>query len=181
MRHPLLQIPRSQRLYVFLLFFALTLLTMMALNITGRPLINDSAPSGIVSYEFAGDVVTADEILSSWDDTARAHAGFNLGLDYLYLLLYSTTIAMALLWLTDGMRTRWLASLAVVLAWALWLAALLDACENYALFTMLVNGAAKPWPQVAWWCAAVKFSLVIAGLVLALLSAILQALNRWRK
>jgi hypothetical protein len=181
MRHPLLLIPRPRRLYVFLLFFALTLSAMMALNITGRPLTNDSAPSGIVSYEFAGDVGTANEILGSWDDTARIHAGFNLGLDYLYLFLYSTTIAMALLWLTDGMRSRWLASLAVVLAWGLWLAALLDASENYALFNMLVNGAGRPWPQVAWWCAAVKFSLVIAGLGLVLASAFLQALNRWRK
>lgn len=180
MKHPLLQVPRRRRLFLFLLFLALTLLVMMALNVTGRTLVNDSAPSGIVSYEFAGDQATAEEIINSWDETARVYAGFNLGLDYLYLFLYSTTIAMALLWLTDGFETRWLANLAQILAWGLWLAALLDACENYALFTMLVNGPSATWPQVAWWCAAVKFSLVIAGLLLVLVAAVLQALRRWR-
>jgi len=177
MKHPLLQIPRGRRLFLFLIFLGLTLLVMMALNVSGRALTNDSAPSGIVSYEFAGDRAAAQEIINSWDETARVYAGFNLGLDFLYLLLYSTTIAMALLWLTDGIQARWLANLAQFLAWGLWLAALLDACENYALFTMLVDGPSATWPQVAWWCAAVKFSLVIAGLLLVLVAVVYRALT----
>ncbi|MGD8584860.1 MAG: hypothetical protein PVJ75_05885 [Chloroflexota bacterium] len=181
MKHPFLEIPRSRRLNLFVLFLALTLLAMMALNISGRALATDAAPSGIVSYEFSGDVASAEEIISSWDETARISAGFNLGLDYLYLLLYASTIAMALLWLTEGIRISWLTALAVMLAWAMGLAALLDASENYALFTMLVNGPAKPWPQVAWWCAAVKFGLVIAGLLLVLIGIIVRVLRRWRQ
>ena len=181
MKHPLLQIPRGRRLFLFLMFLGLTLLVMMALNVSGRALTNDSAPSGIVSYEFAGDRATAEGIINSWDETARVYAGFNLGLDYLYLLLYSTSIAMALLWLTDGIQARWLAKLALILAWGLWLAALLDACENYALFTMLVDGPSATWPQVAWWCATVKFSLVIAGLLLVLVAGVYRILTGRRE
>lgn len=178
MKHPLLSIPNQRRVPLFVLFLALTLLTMLALNISGRPLITEAAPSGIVTYEFAGDTDTAAQIIDSWDEIARIHAGFNLGLDYLYLLLYSTTIAMALLWLTDCPSAGRIAVLAVALAWGQWNAALLDAVENYALFTMLVNQPADPWPQIAWWCAAVKFGLVIAGLLVVLVAVISQV---WRK
>lgn len=178
MKHPLLSVPQSRRLALFLLFFGLTLITMIALNVAGRPLQTGAAPSGIISYEFAGDLAGASAIIDSWDPVARVNAGFNLGLDFLYLFLYSTTIAMALLWLTEGLPWRWLA---VALAWGQWLAALLDAGENYALLIMLVHGPADPWPQLAWWCAAVKFSLVFAGLLLVLIAAIVQGVRRWRR
>ena len=62
--------------------------------------------------------------------SARLATGFNLGLDYLYLLLYANTIAMALLWLTEGLSATWLTTLATALAWGQWLAAGLDAIEN---------------------------------------------------
>jgi hypothetical protein len=175
MKHPLLQVTPGRRLPIFALFFALTIATMIALNISGRPLTTGVAPSGIVFYEFAGDVTTAAQIIDSWDSSARIAAGFNLGLDYLYLLLYSTTIAMALLWLSDGLAIGWLATLAITVAWLQWLAAGLDAVENYGLFRMLVDVPVDPWPQVAWWCAAVKFALVIIGLVLVLVLATIRA------
>jgi hypothetical protein len=151
---------------------------MLTLNLSGQPLITKAAPSGIVSYEFAGDVGTAAQIIDSWDEIARIYAGFNLGLDYLYLLLYSTTIAMALLWLTADLAYRRITGLVLLLAWVQWLAAVLDALENYALFTMLVSGPADPWPQVAWWSAAIKFSLVLAGLLVVLVAGLVQLLTR---
>ncbi|UCG23427.1 MAG: hypothetical protein JSW55_14935 [Chloroflexota bacterium] len=182
MKHPLISIPKNNRLAIFLLFLALTLSTMLALSVTGRPLMTGAAPSGIISYEFAGDVVTATLIIDSWDAAAQTYAGINLGLDYLYLVLYSTTIAMVVLWLTDGLaQARFIIIIAVALAWGQWLAAALDATENLALFAMLVNQPAEPWPQIARWCAAIKFSLVIAGLlytVVALVARIITLLKR---
>ena len=181
MKHPLLQIQYDRRLPLFLLFLALTLLTMLALNVSGRALTTAAAPAGIVSYEFAGDVSTAGEILDSWDETAQIYAGFNLGLDYAYLLLYSTTIAMAVLWLSVGLSNRgWLFILAITLAWGQWLAAGLDAIENYALLRMLVTQPLEPWPQIAWWCAAIKFSLVIAGLLYVIIALALRLAERFR-
>lgn len=180
MKHPLLSVPRPFRPPLFLLFLALTVVTMLALNVTGRVLITDAAPSGIVSYEFAGDVISAGEMIGSWDGTARISAGFSLGLDYLYLVLYSTTIAMALLWLTAGRSPVWLAVVAGGLAWGQWLAAALDAVENCALFTMLLNTPSDPWPQVAWWCAAIKFALITAGLLVVLAAAIIRMIDRIR-
>jgi hypothetical protein len=147
---------------------------MAALTILGAPLQTAAAPTGIVSYELAGDAPTAQAMLDSWDEVAKIYAGFNLGLDYLFLLLYSTTIAMAILWLADSLKLQGRAlSLAVWLAWGQWLGAAMDIVENGALLIMLVGEAAAPWPQVAFWTATVKFALLGFGLlfVLAALAA----------
>ncbi len=49
------------------------------------------------------------------------------------------------------------------LAWAQWLAALLDAVEDIALLFMLRRGASRPWPRVARWCGVIEVSLKSAG------------------
>ena len=181
MNHPLLHVQHDRRLPIFLLFLALTVLTMLALNTSGRALVTGAAPAGIISYEFAGDVSTANKIIASWDEIARIYAGFNLGLDYAYLLLYSTAIAMTIVWLSEGLSNRgWFLILAVALAWGQWLAAGLDAIENFALLRLLVTIPVEPWPQIAWWCAAIKFSLVIAGLLCVVLTLALRLVERTR-
>jgi hypothetical protein len=126
-KHPLAAVPTHKRGRLFWLFFGLTLIVMVALTILGAPLQTAAAPTGIVSYELAGDAPTAQAMLDSWDEVAKIYAGFNLGLDYLFLLLYSTTIAMAILWLADSLKLQgWALSLAVWLAWGQWLAAAME-------------------------------------------------------
>lgn len=166
MKHPLQTIPNKWKPLAFLILIALTIVTMLVLNLTGTILRTAEAPSGIISYEFAGTVDRAQSILASWSPRARIFAGFNIGLDYLFLFAYSTTIALAAIWVGKRLNPRYgfWKLLAVLLAWSLWGAAVLDAVENYALFTMLVNGASEPWPQVAWISALVKFAIVIIGI-----------------
>ena len=61
---------------------------------------------------------------------------------------------------------RWpFASSAMFLAWGLWLAAFLDAVENAVLIVMLFGAVVNPLPQIAYFCAFIKFSLVFAGLI----------------
>jgi len=181
MKHPLETVPKNRRPAIFTAFFVLTVVVMLALNLGGDVLRTDEAPAGIISYEFAETVATAQSILDSWSPRAKIYAGFNLGLDYLFLVAYSTTIALAVIWVSGRpeMNLRLWTS-AVFLAWALWGAALLDAIENYALFTMLVNGASEPWPQVAWWSAFFKFTIVIVGLVYSAIGLIAGLILRGR-
>jgi hypothetical protein len=151
------------------ILLALTIALTAVLQAVDAPLKTPAAPQGIVSYEFAGTAAIAQAILDAWDTDARAHAGFSLGLDYLYMPAYALTIGLACVWAArvPGGRWRWLGSLGRVLALGLGLAALLDAVENYALTTMLFSAAADPWPSVALWCATGKFALIIVGLVYA--------------
>lgn len=143
-----------------------TLVVMVAMALLDQPIKNARARLGIVSFELAGDVPTAQAIVDSWDARARSVAGVGLGLDYLFMLAYSTTLALACLWATArfGRRGSALAAIGVPLAVGQWLAALCDAVENFALIRILVDGARDPWPGVAWWAAIPKFVLVALGI-----------------
>ena len=68
------------------------------LQAVNAPLKTPAAPQGIVSYEFAGTTAAAQGILDSWDAGAKVHAGFSLGLDYLYMPVYALTIGLACAW-----------------------------------------------------------------------------------
>jgi hypothetical protein len=155
----------------FAFFLILTLVLMAALLLVDRPLQTAAAPRGIVSFEFAGSVKRAGEIVQSWDGAPAPFAGFSLGLDYLYMVAYATTIAWACIWARRMVASRgWrAATLGVLLAWGLIAAAGLDALENVALLVLLLVRIAAPWPQVAWVAAALKFALILAGLAYSVL------------
>jgi hypothetical protein len=84
------------------------------------------------------------------------------------------------LWSARALRLRgWpLAGAGAPLAWGLLLAAALDAAENAALLTMLWGTVRAPWPQVSFWCAAIKFALVALGLIYAAYGAAGALLGR---
>jgi len=159
---------------------ALTIVLTVVLQAVDTPLKTPAAPQGIVSYEFAGTTAAAQGILDSWDAGAKVHAGFSLGLDYLYMPAYALTIGLACAWAARvlGGRKHWLGSLGRVLAFGLGLAALLDAVENFALTTMLFSAAADPWPAVSRWCATGKFALIIAGLLYSVAGLIFWLMTR---
>lgn len=165
MAHPLDSITSRRR--VFLILLACTLILTVVLNVSGKPLSTSAAPGGIVSFELAGSVSKAQEMLNSWDTGARVRAGFVQGLDFLYLCVYSTTIALGCLLAAEVLNSRgWPgATLGSPLAWGLWLAAGLDALENIALVLLLFGWMSTPWPQIAWGCALLKFGLIFLGLV----------------
>jgi len=145
---------------------AATAVVMVAMGLVDQPLRTAVAPYGIVSFELAGDVPSAQAMLASWDVRARAAAGVSLGLDYLYLALYSTTLALACRRIAARFAARGspLAGIGRGLAWGQWGAAACDGVENAALIRMLLDGAHAPWPAVAWWFAAIKFGLLGLGL-----------------
>jgi hypothetical protein len=166
-RHPLADIPVGTRRRVFVPFLLMTLGGMGVMGWLDRPITNPDVPLGSVSFELAGTADAARRMVDSWDGTARLWAAFGLGFDYLFLLLYSTTIALGCLWAAarHAARGSALEQIGVPLAWGQWLAGGLDAIENAALTRMLITGVADPWPAVAWWAAVPKFVLVVMGLV----------------
>ena len=65
---------------------------------SGAALLNASAPAGIVSLELARTPAEATRIMVSWvRDGAIDAAITNVKLDYLFLLTYAPTIALACL------------------------------------------------------------------------------------
>jgi hypothetical protein len=174
-RHPFAAIPHGQRRHVFLPLAALTLVSMGGVIGLNLRLETSVAPHGILSLQFAGSVAQARQIVESWDETARLYAALDIGLDFLALCAYSTTLAFLCVWAAEVLRGRGLAfvALGLLLAWGQWLAGLLDAVENVANFITLLGSGDESWPRLAWWCAGVKFSLVAAGLVYTILGVVI--------
>jgi hypothetical protein len=174
MLHPLTKIAPKQRKAIFWTLFGITILLMLALGLLGGPLNTPQAPYGIVSFELAGDVQKSTAMVASWEIGARSLAGFNLGLDYLYMVVYSTTIAMACLWSGELINRQGYpgARLGPPLAWGQWGAALFDALENAILLAILLGGVGGPWPMLARICALLKFGLIFIGLVYSFLGVI---------
>jgi hypothetical protein len=171
--HPFEWLSPSGQKRSFVLFFALTLLVMAALNAIDGHLKTQAAPSGIVSFEMAGNLTTARRIVDSWGATGRVYAGLSLGLDYLFLASYAGAISLGCVLVSRALSAvgKTLASAGSILAWVAILAALLDATENYGLIQLLLGSQQGTWAAVSRWCATLKFSMVALGLVYVIAGA----------
>lgn len=164
----------------FWIALGLSLVLMALLNLVGAPLISAPAPYGIVSFELAGSPSQAQAMLEAWDERARLAGAFSLGLDYVFMPAYAAAIGLGCLWAADSLRHRqWpVAWLGVSLAWLQWAAALCDGVENLCLLKILLDVPVSPWPEIARWCALIKFGLIFAGLVYAFLGLFVSLVGR---
>ena len=165
---PLEFIPALKRLPIFWLFLALTLAFFAVFNWLDQPLRTAAAPSGIVSYELAGNPEAANAMRDSWDESARLAVAFGLGLDFLFMPVYATALSLSILLAATRRRGGVWYALGKALGWGAFLATGFDAVENISLFYILLNTANTPMPQLAWGCALIKFSLLLMGIAYAL-------------
>lgn len=171
MRHPLEFIPFSNRKPLFLSLLALTLGLFAVFRTLNAPLLSDAAPAGVVSFELAGTPAAAQSILDSWDARAREFAAFGLGLDYLFMLAYGLSLALATL-LAAGRHGGWMRPLGAAAGWGASAAALLDAIENAALWQVLQGEVTPAWTGTAALCASIKFALILFAFAFALLAGV---------
>jgi hypothetical protein len=141
----------------------------MVLDRIGQPLKTAAAPHGIVSFELAFSCARSEAIVRSWE-RVRGNAKNSLRLDYVFIPLYSTTLALLCIMAGHSFqRHDWsgLTAVAAVLAWYQWVAGLLDMVENWALLRLL--NSSPPFPETLPWlaglCAAIKFALIMLALV----------------
>lgn len=169
MAHPLRELPERAESPLWLLLLVLTIGLMAVLAWTLR-----GERYGIVDLQLAGAVDKARRIIEGWEASgARGGALFNVYLDFLFLAVYSTTIALCCVLASEMFQAhaQWVFVIGVALAWVQWLAALFDVVENAALLKMLHGSVVRdPWPRIARWSAFGKFGIVIAGLPYVLLS-----------
>jgi hypothetical protein len=146
-QHPLLAFPEGSRLPSFLLLLIVSAILLLIISVPLRP---SFSPKDILRLELAGSVERARTLVDRWGRRGVQKATYGVYLDYLFLVVYSTTIGLACVSLADA---SWppassLASIGVMLAWGLWAAALLDAIENVALLKILQGSAATYWPRL---------------------------------
>ena len=167
--------PTTRKRWMWIFIILALLMSYIMTNI-GTPLKTDAAPGGILSYEFAGSVANAQAMINSWDAQAKIHAGLSLGLDFLYPFIYAMAISLAVV-MASGRFNGWLQNLGSLLAWGVWVAAILDYVENVGLIMLLLGSTNELWATAAYWCAAVKFLIIILAILYALLGG-LHALTK---
>lgn len=170
--HPLTAIPSDKRARVFVPLLIATLVITFLFRFIGP------AQPTIVDFELAGSVPQAQAIIDAWNENDHIRAGFSLGFDYLYMPVYSTTIALACILAAGVLQRRAWHTIGLLLAWGLWIAALNDAIENLALFTELLGNNVAPYPQIAQICALIKFGLILLGLLYVIVGVVLRLIKK---
>ncbi len=166
MIHPLGFIPFNRRKAIFWTFFLLTLAFFAVFQVLDAPL-KTTASSGIVSYELARTPETATAMVASWDPRARHFVAFGLGLDFLFMPVYAIALSAGILLAAGRHRGVW-SALGNALGWGAFAAVGFDMVENIALFSIL-NGSVAANPQIAFWCANLKFGLLLSGMLYGLI------------
>ena len=172
MIHPLTALAPEKRTRVFVSLLIATLVITFLFRFIGP-----DQPT-IVDFELAGSVSNAQAIIDAWNETDRIRAGFSLGFDYLYMPVYSTTIALACVLAAGVLKSKAWRSIGMLLAWGLWAAAIFDAIENVTLFTVLLGNNVAPYPQIAQICAMIKFGLILVGLLYVAVGLVVRLIRR---
>jgi hypothetical protein len=106
LRHPFEFLSASGQKWAFIVFFFLSIMVMAGLQVTGVHLRTEVAPRGIISFEFAGELALAQRMVESWGSKGQVYAGLNLGLDYLFLVVYACAIALGCVLVARGLLQR---------------------------------------------------------------------------
>lgn len=179
MKHPFEKLSPPRRAALFLPLLVITSLVTSAMVLVGRPLASGAAPDGIISFELARNVPESRSIMESWGEKGRIRAAFSLGLDFLFIFAYATTISLGCVMAASAFGSRkWLALAGVALAWGQGAAAVLDGIENTALLIMLLDSASESLRVTAYWSAWIKFKLVYAGLLYAVAGGVFWGIRR---
>lgn len=169
--HPLGFLPTGLRKPVFWFSLGLTAACIAVFQILLDPPLKTPVSSGIVSFELARSPEAAAAMVESWDSRARLVAAFGLGFDFLFMPFYATALSTGLLLAGERLKGVWL-TLSNLLGWGAYLSIAFDAIENIALFSIL-TGEIGSNPPTAFWCASIKFALLLLGLGYALTARLL--------
>ncbi len=166
MPHPFTQLPLKRYSQIFIPLFILTLIVWVVL-LAVDPKSSSNGEFNIVDFELAGSISQVDNIFADWKEPGKIRAAFSLGLDFLFIALYSTTIALACVWATlKGQERKWtVIFIGIPLAWGQWVAAILDVIENIALIILLFGSKLAALPILAKIAAISKFGLILLGIL----------------
>ena len=173
MWHPLEYFSRGALGWLLMALMAFTIVLYLRLQSLGRRLKNTVAPLGIVSLEMCLSSEESRSVIDSWDDEAREDARRLLCLDYFFIPIYTTAMAIVGVISSGWFYSKGLSgmgSIAMFLAWGQWVAGLFDFAENSALLRILSMHPDIPegLPQLAGWSARIKFLLIIMAVLCCL-------------
>jgi hypothetical protein len=145
-------------------------------------LTNEVCENGIISFQLAKHVGVSEAILNSWNNQSKISAGLNTGLDFLFLIIYPSLIALLVhklnrkLWSNHSFY-----SIGIIVLFTQFFAALFDAIENIGLTQLLLGNITQFWTSIAYYFAIAKFILLAIGILYIIINFIIFIIKKVNK
>ena len=167
--------------HIFILLTILLFIFIGVMRYLDSFLITDLSPNGIISFELAKDEFLSRAIINSWDETARTAAGISMGLDYIFLVVYSLFIAVLIQKLNISLwKNSSIYVLGRILVIAILITAISDAIENVALIKLLLGDINEIWSSIAFYFASLKFILILCCIIYIIINALILLVKKPR-
>lgn len=156
-------------------FWLLTAVTAILLTVEGiiyLKLTNPVAPLGILSLELAATPDRLNQVVGSWAEGPKSGMIFSLGLNFLCVFTLTNAIAAACV-IAGKHLSGSFSRLGPLLAWALWLAAVIWVIQNSLLAWGVLAHPNQFTTAVSASLAMAKFAIVGAGILYAVTGALL--------
>jgi hypothetical protein len=140
-------------------------------------LMRPYTPKNIVAFELAKTPVAAEQIINDWGAEGIEKAATSIYLDFVFILLYCSSIMLGCRVAAQYAGVKKLMSMASILALAIWVAGVLDVVENLCMLKTLTVPTVSS-TATAFYAAAIKFSIVGISLVFILTSALTGLLKK---
>ncbi len=152
----------AKKLIIILSIFIVILIFIM--HYLDTQIQNGNSNNGIISFELAKDLSKSISILNSWSLLSKISAGVSLGLDFLFLIIYSLFISLIIHKLNEKLwKYKKMYILGIILIWCMFLAAFFDIIENIALIKLLLGNLKQLWSSLSYYFSIAKFSLLAFG------------------
>jgi hypothetical protein len=173
--YPFVRVSPDARKRLLVGALLLTIAVSLVIAQIGAPLSTAATPSGILDLEFARDSASAARVVDAWGENGRVAAVRQTWVDFLYLVCYAVTLALAVglavaVWAKRSVLFGWIG---VALAWGSLAAAALDGIENIAILTFLGGAGSDDLATLMRVSAIAKFTLIITAFCYALFGAAL--------
>jgi len=161
----------------FVTVFSGTILMAVLLQLTGKPLITQSALMPISSFELAATTHATQQIVNVWErNNLIPVAEIHTARDFVFLLFYSLLLFTCCKWLSKKIyhsiflhkAGKWL-SVAALFAGAM------DVLENFGMFVSLTGRVSEKITLLTFYASVTKWAIVTLCLVY-LLSGLLYYL-----
>jgi hypothetical protein len=135
-----------------------------------------SPPPSIVPFEFASTFEEAEAWLRKWGYTGQRQAIIQTYVDFLFLMVYATTLALFCFRLAREQEDFY-RSISLFLGWSMFVAGLLDAIENVAMLQTLYGNQSDFFPLLSSYTALGKFLIIGIGFIYLTLSGLYLLFN----
>lgn len=147
------------------------IINIITIRIFDAPLKNENCKNGIVSFELAKDLDKTVAILNSWDTNAKINMSLSLGFDFLFLLVYSSFIALLIFNINNKLwEKKFFYRFGNILIVMIFIAAFFDIIENIALIKLLLGDLKQTWSTVSYYFATIKFVIVLICIIYLLIN-----------